>query len=191
MYICTKLISQKFCLKCIYSITHTREFSLTHFWQKFRESTKWFTKELIWRNISRWVRISRFSIYFAILWHSSSSTLWKLQKTLTECYFHEIFAKNFRIFLNTHQCTVWLSHTVWKNGKFTAMQFFSSNQFRVNFFSKKFLSRIFSRTFSTLCLWYSDDQCKGFAKFSSNHFFFVHTLISRNIWNGCFPKPYK
>ena len=35
-------------------------FSLTRFWQKFRESNG-FTKELIWRNIFRRERISRFA----------------------------------------------------------------------------------------------------------------------------------
>ena len=41
-----------------------RKFSLTLFWQKFRESnglTKWITKELISRNFFRWERISEIS----------------------------------------------------------------------------------------------------------------------------------
>ena len=63
-----------------------REFSLTHFWRKFRESNG-FTKELIWRNIFSWERISRFSTLcitsirefsVKIQWPAAVNEIWQL-----------------------------------------------------------------------------------------------------------------
>ena len=67
-----------------HSVEITLRFSLTHFWQKSRESngfTKEITKTLIWRNIFWWHYIFHFS------------TLWRTPQHSVEIL--RIFGKNF------------------------------------------------------------------------------------------------
>ena len=111
------------CAMC--TVWKLQKFSLTHFWQKFRESngfTKWITKELIWRNIFL-VRVNFEFFYKVILQldlHSYHILLMLLCQLLDICFMtnHLNFLTDlgkFLVILKFVKEWVLLCHTVCKN----------------------------------------------------------------------------
>ena len=102
------------------------QFSLTHFWQKFRESkafTKEINKELIWRNIFL-VRLN-FSSFHTVCCTQRGKTgnflslkIFFIKSTLYK-FFHEIFAKSVREFLQFPHCA---AHSV-ENDEYLSQAF--------------------------------------------------------------------